>query len=623
MNATKNWTAQRRFVDAFILCVLIVCVWLKLIYTQLSSKINPVPIMSDSNVQMYITSFLTVAIVILIAYLIGFKYGLITAFIASIILSLLLFADVIYGRYYFNPITLSILNQLYMADDVSGSAFSLIKLKDIIYFIDYLGMIVLYLAGRKFVVIKPFEKGYLYRVAVVVVALVVLFVGFSIRYSNTDTTHYAYERKYIARDLGLLYFHSYDFNERISKLMSNKSLSDDEILNVQAHNGYSNDVTNPYTGIAEGRNVYVLQMEAIQEFLVDYEVNGEKVMPFLSALKEESIYLSNCHIQTANGNTVDSELLMNVSLLPTHSGAVYYEYPDNTYLSLPKILETQGYECYSFHGYQGSFWNRVAMHSNLGFDDFYSMEDYVIDEYIGFGLGDKSFIKQTIDKNRAVANRSSYYNFMVMLSSHHPYDGFYSGPFSPEEGHANIVDRYYNSARYVDEAIEGFFEQLKDEGLYDNAIFVIYGDHAGLFGDEAAMQLANDGISYSEYEWSKYKTVPVLIHVPGELEDGVKVDYVTGQIDMMPTLANLMNLDVDYTLGSDVLSATYESMVVKRFGDVITNDFIYLSSAKEAYDYTTGSVIPIENYESQVKKAHGYLTVIDTILSTDYFSEEQ
>lgn len=571
---------------------------------------------------MYITSLITVAIVIVIAFILGFKYGMVAALVTSIIMSLLLFADVIYGRYYYNPITLSILNQLYMADDVSGSALSLIKIKDMIYFLDYVGLIGLYMIGRRYIEIKEVYIDRLRRVAVLSATLIVLFVGFSIRYGKIDTTHYAYERKYIARDLGLFYFHGYDVKERVNKWFTSKTLSEDEILYVNAHNGFDRDQVNSYTGIAKGRNIYVLQMEALQEFLVDLEVNGEPVMPYLSALKEESIYLSNCQIQTANGNTVDAELLMNTSLLPTYSGAVYYEFPDNTFHSLPLTLAEEGYESYSFHGYQGSFWNRVAMHKTLGFNDFTSMEDYDIDEFIGFGLGDKSFLHQTIEMNKDVAARTKFYNFMILLSSHHPYDGFYSGPFSPAEGTPDIVERYYNAAHYVDEAIQMFFDELKEEGLYDNAIFVIYGDHAGLFGEDAALHLSKQGVPYSDYEWTKESKVPVLIHVPGAITKGVLIDDVTGQIDMMPTLGNMLGLEVDFTLGKDVLSDDYESLVVKRFGDVITNDFIYLSSDKKAYDYKTGDVLSPEYYEGEVQKAHSYLSVIDTILATDFFDKE-
>ena len=43
-------------------------------------------------------------------------------------------------------------------------------------------------------------------------------------------------------------------------------------------------------------------------------------------------------------------------------------------------------------------WNRLVMHKELGYDRFYHKTDYVIDEKIGFGLSDKSFFRQSIEK---------------------------------------------------------------------------------------------------------------------------------------------------------------------------------------------------------------------------------
>ncbi len=312
---------------------------------------------------------------------------------------------------------------------------------------------------------------------------------------------------------------------------------------------------------------------------------------------------------------------MNASLLPTHSGgAVYYEYQNNTFDSLPKALKKEGYKSFSYHGFQGSFWNREIMHKSLGFDDYSSMEDFDIDEEIGFGLSDASFFRQAMAKNDAMRGGDSpYYNFLITLSSHHPYEGFYTGKFTKDTATDGILTRYYNSAYYADQTLSDFFESLKTKGLYEDAVFVIYGDHAGLFSGDSVSQMAADGIDYSEYGWAKYMTVPAMIHVPGYYEEGIRIDKPTGQIDLLPTLVNMMSLEMVYMQGSDVLDETYESLVVKRFGDVITNEFIYLSDNKIAYDFESGEILPLSHYEDKVKEAHHKLAVIDRIYLTDFF----
>ena len=243
----------------------------------------------------------------------------------------------------------------------------------------------------------------------------------------------------------------------------------------------------------------------------------------------------------------------------------------------------------------------------------------MFDEHTGWSLGDKSFFKQVMDKTLEDSSGSPFYSFMVALSSHHPFDAFISGPFSNVEASDGLLNHYYNAAAYVDSALEGLVDRLKEEGQYDNTILVIYGDHGALFNEDALKQSQLDGIAFTPYNWMKYQQVPALIHAPGIFDGGLVVDQVTGQSDLMPTVANLLGLEGLYTLGGDVLAEDYESLVVKRYGDVITEDFIYISDLGEVYDYETGEVLDKETFKEEILKAHSLLAANDLILISDYF----
>src|SRR5699024_3679236 len=64
-------------------------------------------------------------------------------------------------------------------------------------------------------------------------------------------------------------------------------------------------------GLAEGRNIIFISAESIQSFVIDNEVNGETITPFLNSLAEDesTYYFENFYHQTEQGKTSDSEFL--------------------------------------------------------------------------------------------------------------------------------------------------------------------------------------------------------------------------------------------------------------------------------------------------------------------------
>ena len=594
--------------------------WLKIIYTQLSTKINKVPIWEDENKAMFWMALWSVLVVMLFLAVLWKKRPLILPTIGAVILGLLMWADTLYGRYYYNPTTISILNQLYMAGDVAKSAISLLKPKDIIFVMD-LVILLFVIAGRSLFKLKLTERTTSNRPRLIALGLVLVFaLVFNQGYQELDRTNYQYERKNIAKDLGLIYYHGFDIVDGIQRSFGSVTLTQEELTVVaEANNAGTKD--NLYTGAAEGYNLIVIQVEAFMDFLIDYEVDGVEVTPYLNRLKEASFYGPNLYYQTAGGNTVDAELMMNTSLLPSESGAVYYEYPTNTYPSLPLLLEKEGYRSYSFHGYEASFWNREIMHKTLGFERFFSMDDFDVDEKIGWAISDASFYQQSLAKTLEASEGNPFYSFMITLSSHHPYDGFLEGPFTGTEGSEGMLNHYYNAGAYVDETIKGLVVQLIEEGLYDNTMIVIYGDHGAVFGDVANQQMTLDGVEPSPFNWTAYEQVPLIIHAPGVFDEGLRHEDVAGQVDIMPTVMNLLGVETVYTIGNDLLEPTYEGLVVKRYGNVITNEMVYMADKNQVFNRLTGAPVSLKTFERQINQGHHLLEINDMILSSDYFKE--
>ncbi|HEV2984282.1 MAG TPA: sulfatase-like hydrolase/transferase, partial [Vicinamibacterales bacterium] len=123
----------------------------------------------------------------------------------------------------------------------------------------------------------------------------------------------------------------------------------------------------PGFGAARGKNLIVVQVESLQEFAVDFRVNGQEVMPHLSRWAGESLRFTNVTDETSEGRTSDAEFTTMASLLPLDHGAVAFRYPGNHYVALPRVLVGQGYSTLSAVAFEPGFWNRQVMHPSYGF----------------------------------------------------------------------------------------------------------------------------------------------------------------------------------------------------------------------------------------------------------------
>jgi lipoteichoic acid synthase len=332
-------------------------------------------------------------------------------------------------------------------------------------------------------------------------------------------------------------------------------------------------------------------------------------MPILSELSQRSFYFNNIYYQIGAGNTSDAEFLMNNSLYPVSEGAAYFRFPTNNYISLPQVLEQTGYGTYAFHAYNPSFWNRSVMYQSLGFDKFVSNMDYVQDKKIGWGLADESFYVQSLDM---IDTGGPFYAFMISLSSHHPFNFFDNYEFDVGKYEDTVFGNYIKAANYDDYALGILFDELKKRDLYDNSVIVIYGDHFGLNRDQTIDALEFLDRENNDFEWAKLQKVPLIIHCPG-MQEGKTVDITGGQIDILPTIANLIDIEIPYALGKDLLNSD-EGYAVLRNGSVFTDRYIYLSSSGEVYDINSGEPVDNPEFRAEIDKLNSELLISDLII---------
>ncbi len=133
-----------------------------------------------------------------------------------------------------------------------------------------------------------------------------------------------------------------------------------------------------YTGIGKGKNLIVIQVEALQNFVINHYYHGQEITPNLNKLIREqgSLYFDRYYqLIGRGGNTSDAEFVSNNSLYPSMDEPTYSQYEGNTFYGLPWVLRENGYTVWAFHGYEKEFWNRERAYVNQGFQRFISEED--------------------------------------------------------------------------------------------------------------------------------------------------------------------------------------------------------------------------------------------------------
>ncbi|NLY42909.1 MAG: LTA synthase family protein [Clostridiaceae bacterium] len=593
--------------ECFYWLLFIASIMVKCFYFQYTTKVNTLPFDKPLNVNMLKSSFAVIIIISSIIFFLFNRKRILVVMVADLFLSWLLIADTIYFRYYSNAITVPVLYQVGLIGPITESIKTLFKVKDVVYVLDLPVMI----AGFIFLNKKGIED---IRIPIRALAMIVLVVLSTLQvrwvYNRAENVKFAYDNNFVIENMGILYFHGFDIKRFVKEnFFEDRTLTEAEKNEIDNFYKEKKPVGDRLRGSEKGKNLIIVQVEALQGFVMNRTINGKEITPNLNRLARNSYYFDRIYHQVAGGNTSDAEFLTNVSLHPAKEGAVYFRYPNNHYESLPKVLKAKGYDTYVFHGFRPSFWNRTVMYKALGFDTYMSLDDYVVDEKVGWAISDASFFRQSLDR---IDMSKPFYGFFITLSSHHPYDAFINYDFDVGEYEGTQLGNFLKAANYVDKCIGDLVQQLKDRGIYENTLLVIYGDHSALFEDQVADLTKFLGFEYSELEWTKIQKVPLLIHSSG-IKDTEPIHVTGGEIDILPTIANLMDFEVPFALGKDLLN-TDRGYAVLRNGSVVMDDVIYLSKTDEIYSLETGQPVEDEGYRQEIERLRKELDISDIIL---------
>jgi lipoteichoic acid synthase len=611
----KGKLITNKFVGFFLIAVFFL--WMKSYITQLTQFDLGIE-NTLQRVLLFINPLGSALLFLGIAFFFKGRKKYIALVIIDFILSFLLYANVAYYREFSDFLTLPTITQGSQNIGVIGNSIgSIFKLADLLYFADTILLIALLVF--KFVKID-FKEVSRRKVA----ALISLSLGISclnLALAETDRPQLltrGFDRNYIVKYLGMYNYTIYDAVQS-TKASAQRVLADSnditEVINFTKSN-YAEPNPN-YFGKGKGMNVIYVHLESVQNFLINYKLNGEEVTPFLNSLTKEknTFYFDNFFHQVAQGKTSDAEFLIENSLYGLPQGSAFTTKGLNTYQAAPAILDQQGYTSAVFHGNSASFWNRNEIYKSFGYDHFFdsSYYDMNTDELADYGLMDKPFFEQSVSLLKTLPQ--PFYTKFITVSNHYPYsmDQKYA-TIAPNTTGDKSVDNYFQTARYADEALAQFFADLKESGLYDHSIIIMYGDHYGISQnhDKAMAQVLGKEELTPFDSAASLQRVPLFLHVPG-VQGGVNHTY-GGQVDLLPTMLHLLGIDSkEYVqLGTDLLSTEHGQVVPFRNGDFVSPTVTAVNG--HYYDSKTGLELE-EGQTAELEQAKQYRDVVEQKLN--------
>lgn len=529
----------------------------------------------------------------------------------SVTFSLLNSFNYMYYKYYSSFLSFSLLKQLKNVGEVGSSVIKNLDFKVLIFFIPTIIMIIVMKNLKKNKLFQHIAnikvKGAFVR-PFIISAVLLLFVFTTLSNSDKSRVVKQWNRPYLVEQLGIYSFTTADIVKNLSS--GNVSKMDPEeamnLVNELVETNNDSKVTNDYTDIFKGKDLYVIHHESAETFAMDLEFEDGPITPFLNKLAGEGLFFENFYPQHSVGTSSDTEFTFNTSLLPINNGTVFMTHADREYVSIQKLLKDEGYYTTSMHGNNGDFWNRNIMHETLGYDRFYSKDDYIIDEEVGLGLSDMSFFRQSVAKLKEIKQTTDgpVMATLINLSNHYPFDDLETyGEFNVGHLEGTDIGNYLKSYNYADMALESFVQEMDREGLLDNAVLLIYGDHHAKisksdyekvynYDEETGMYLTAEDENFQPvnnvFQKELHRT-PFVIWTKDQIVNETKT-IPMGMIDAMPTLENMFGIYNPFHLGKDIMSLE-TNRVIFPDSDWIDENYFYCSDTSDLYNLESQELV--------------------------------
>jgi len=214
---------------------------------------------------------------------------------------------------------------------------------------------------------------------------------------------------------------------------------------------------------------------------------------------------------------------------------------------LPRILAQHGYTTIASHPNVPVFWNRVNAYRRLGFETYWSLQDFEQVDMVRNFMSDASLYSQVLDKIEPwLDNGKPLLDYIVTYFGHWDY------PLRGErtrvvEDKSDVpeVGNFANTAYYKAKELMEFLQELNRRD--PDALIVIFGDHPPYLGQNFAGYaesgvLADNRSKFTPEMFGVYNATPLIVI------DGARGAQKFGTIalyELPARLLALLHLDYD------------------------------------------------------------------------------
>ena len=531
---------------------------------------------------------------------------IIVSIIIDFIISLLLFGDHVYYIYSNSVLSVAQISNLQYGEEIMNTLPMVIQMKQILYFLD----IVIFIGLLLTKIVKLEKKDKSTKKQITIKAIVgsigiVIFCFVGINYIEKGKQK-SYNKDLQIREATIFGYHISDIANAFTAKQQTRYKTYDTM--IQDYNNLKDEYKiqygqemYPLKGILEGKNLIILQLESVQEFVLYKEINGVAITPNLNQFLTENIEFTNMHMQSYS-TTADSEHSMITSIYPMENGMSFSRYFTNTYDDLFKIFKQKDYHTSYMHGNYPYFWNRGNVYGRFELNELVFKEQFEdLSENINGDLSDELFYKQAVQKWKTYDN--PFMSYIVAVSSHTPYtlEGLQDrSKVSIDVGKYKdtYFGNYLEAMNYADYAFGILLQELKKEGLYEDTAILVFGDHNGLnmYNEEMIDFLSYTNPNLTDVDIKlNYTRVACGLKIPGGIK-GVKIGKPINKLDMKPTLAYLFELEDEFSLGTNVFAN--KDFVCLNNERMITSRYYY---DEVWYDRKTGEALNWEKLDEDTR----------------------
>lgn len=326
---------------------------------------------------------------------------------------------------------------------------------------------------------------------------------------------------------------------------------------------------NDYTGMFNGYNVVFLSLEAFSGAAISKELT-----PTLYKLSNECFVFNNFYTPLYYGSTNAGECQNLLGLYPKQGSPMSLQESGrlgtNCYFSLGPQLSKLGYHNIGFHnGWE--MYDRAETMWNLGYSDWYYLANGLKAEKTASGnykwpQRDTFMIENTLDM---YVNDSVPFNaYYMTISGHTPYSWSWVALQYKDEladyDWSSTTKAYVATVMEVDRALAALLKGLEEAGQLDRTLIVAVADHIPYTGVEILGELTGNNYGTSDMARNcneRYLDTEVyrntLIMWTGSMKEKVEINKVCTQVDILPTVLNLLGLEYDSRMlpGTDMLSS--------------------------------------------------------------------